>query len=61
LATLFERLAETLERTARLAEIHAEREQSRQRWDRVMIETGRAEQARLAALRARQLASGQRP
>lgn len=57
LASVYLRLAETLERSAQLSEAHAERERNRQRWNVVAIETDRADRARRAALYARKLAS----
>jgi hypothetical protein len=57
LAALYLRVAETLERSADLAEQHAQREQQNGRWDSASTELGRAGRARDAARRGRALAS----
>jgi hypothetical protein len=53
LAALYIRVAETLERSAQLAEEHAERERRNGRWDSAGIELERARRAREAARRGR--------
>jgi hypothetical protein len=55
LAALYERLAATLDRSAQLAEEHAERERTKGRSD--AVEIADAERAREAGRRARDLAS----
>jgi hypothetical protein len=57
LAGLYLRVAETLERSARLAEQHAERERIKGRPDGGAVELARAESAREAARRGRELAA----
>src|SRR5262249_42409521 len=57
LARLYLRVADTLERSAELAELHARRHQHDGRRQAVAIELERARQARRAAHRGRALAS----
>jgi hypothetical protein len=56
LDTLYLQLADTLERTAELAEQHAQRQRETGKPQTVAIELERAERARMAARRARALA-----
>jgi hypothetical protein len=57
LAGLYARVAETLERSAQLAEQHAQHERSKRRLASAAIEVDRAERAREGARRGRALAA----
>ena len=56
-AGLYVRVAETLERSAQLADQHAERDRSNGRPDSAAVELERARRAREAARRGRALAA----
>jgi hypothetical protein len=57
LAALFLQVADTLERSAQLAEEHAERRLSDRQWQSAATELERARQARTAAARGRAFAA----
>ena len=57
LAEIYLRVADTLERSAALAELHAQRSRAQGNQQRLAIELQRAERARIAADRGRALAA----
>jgi hypothetical protein len=61
LAALYLRVADTLERSAQLAEAHGSREQSNGRQVQASVELDRAARARAAACRGRDFASRLKP